>query len=208
MSRNAVVTRRARGLAARVGAFVVVLYRRLVSVYPPAPWRLAGPVAVAGSLRTGAVLLLGLYRETSTLHYGEIAATIGPVVRWMYVDDKRSLAGGREIWAVPKDGMTVRWRGGARTEVEAYDAAGSLLLRARWAAPRVRLPLPCVTPFVGTLGGTVRVAWLAGALRGGPVAIDLEVPERSPVAALKLAGRRPGVAGRLDVSATRPLRLR
>ena len=177
-------------------------------VYPPAPWRLAGPVAVAGSSRTGAVLLLGLYHETSTLHYGEIAATIGPVVRWMYVDDMRSLAGGREIWAVPKEGMTVRWRGGARTEVEAYDAAGALLLRARWAAPHVRLPLPCVTPCVGTLGGTVRVAWLAGALRGGPVTIDLEVPERSPVAALKLAGRRPGVAGRLDVSATRPLRLR
>ena len=176
--------------------------------YPPAPWRLAGPVAVAASLRTGAVLLLGLYRETSTLQYGEIAATIGPVVRWMYVDDERSLAGGREIWAVPKDRMTVRWRGGARTEVEAYDAAGALLLRARWAAPRVRLPLACATPFVGTLGGAVRVAWLAGTLRAGRVTIDLDVPERSPLAALKLAGRRPGLAGRLNVTATQPRRLR
>jgi hypothetical protein len=179
-----------------------------VPAYPPAPWRLAGPVAVVASLRTGAVLLLGLYRESSTLHYSEIAATIGPVVRWMYVDDERSLAGGREIWAVPKDHMTLQWHGGQRTEVEAYDAAGSLLLRARWAAPRVRLPLACAAPFVGTLGGTVRVAWLAGVLRAGPVTIDLEVPERSPLAALGFAGRRAGLAGRLNVTATRPRRLR
>jgi hypothetical protein len=177
-------------------------------MYPPPPWRLAGPVAVVASLRTGAMLLLGLYRERSTLRYGEIAATIGPVVRWMYVDDERSLAGGREIWAVPKEHMTLQWRGGARTEVEAYDAAGSLLLRARWAAPRVSLPLPCVTPFLGTLGGTVRVAWLAGALRAGPVTIDLEVPERSPLAALEFAGPRLGLAGRINVTATRPRQLR
>jgi hypothetical protein len=178
-----------------------------VPAYPPAPWHLAGPVAVVASLRTGAVLLLGLYRERSTLHYGEIAATIGPVVRCMYVDDERSLAGGREIWAVPKERMTLQWRGGERTEAEAYDAAGSLLVRARWAAPRVRLPLACLAPFVGTLGGTVRVAWLAGAMWAGPVTIDLDVPEQSPLAALEFAGRRPGLAGRVNLTATRPRRL-
>ncbi len=160
------------------------------------------------SLRTGAVLLLGLYREKSTLDYGEIAATIGPVVRWMYVDDERSLAGGREIWAVPKNRMTLQWHGAKRTEVEAYDATGSLLLRAGWGAPRVRLPLACVAPFIGTLGGTVRVAWLVGALRAGLVTIDVEVPARSPLAALELAGRRTGLAGHLNVTATRPRRLR
>jgi hypothetical protein len=193
-------------LTARPGA-VVPLASRPVPAYPPAPWRLAGPVAIVPSLRTGAVLLLGLYGERSTLRYGEIAATIGPVVRSMYVDDERSLAGGREMWAVPKERMTLRWRGGERTEAEAYDAAGSMLVRARWAGPRVRLPMPCLIPFVGTLGDTVRVAWLAGALRAGPVTIDLEVPEESPLAALGLAGRRPGLAGRIDVTATRPRRL-
>jgi hypothetical protein len=40
------------------------------------------------------------------------------------------------------------------------------------------------------------------------VTIDVEVPERSPLAALELAGRRTGLAGHLNVSATRPRRLR
>lgn len=177
-------------------------------VYPPAPWRLVGPVAIVASLRTRAMLLLGLYREGSTLHYAEVATAIVPVVRSMWVDDERSLAGGREIWAVPKERMTVTWSGGRHTEVDAYDATGSALLRARWTAARAELPLPCLAPFVGTLGGAVRVAWLAGALRAGPVTIDLDVPAGSPLAALGFAGRRPGLAGRLDVAATRPLRLR
>jgi hypothetical protein len=150
------------------------------------------------------MLLLGLYGEGSTLRYGEAAGTIGPVVRSIYVDDERSVAGGREIWALPKDRMTMRWRGGQRSEVEAYDPAGALLLRARWAAPRVRVPLAGAAPFLGTLGGEHRLAWLAGALLVGPVRITLDVPQRSPFAALGLAGRRAGIAGRLDVVATRP----
>jgi hypothetical protein len=170
--------------------------------YPPAPWRLAGQVAVVASPRTGAMLLLGLYGEGSTLRYGEIARTVGPVVRCMYVDDERSIAGGREIWSLPKQGMTLRWRGGRRHEVEAHDAAGALLLRARWAEPRVKLPLPALAPFLGTLAGRHRLGWLAGILLAGPVRIDLEAPDPSPFA--ELAGHRRGLAGRLDVIATRP----
>lgn len=176
--------------------------------YPPAPWRLAGRVAIVASPRIGASLLLGLYEDGSTLRYGEIAGMLGPVVRCMYVDDERSLAGGREIWAVPKERMTLRWRVGRRSEVEAFDAAGAPLLRTRWAAPRVRLPLPCATPFVGTLGGELKVAWLAGALLAGPVMVELEAPEGSPLRGLGFAGRRLGIAGRLNVVATRPRRLR
>jgi len=177
-------------------------------VYPPAPWRLAGRVALVASPRVGASLLLGLYEEGSTLRYGEIAGMLGPVVRCMYVDDERSRAGGREIWAVPKERMTLRWHAGRTSEVEAFDAAGTALLRAQWTAPRIRGPLPCATPFVGTLGGELKVAWLAGALWAGPVMVELEPPEGSPFHALGFAGRRPGIAGRLNVVATRPLRLR
>jgi hypothetical protein len=173
--------------------------------YPPAPWRLAGRVAAVASPRTGAVLVLGLYGDRSTLRYGEVAGMIGPVVRCIYVDEQRSVAGGREIWALPKERMSLRWRGGQRSEVEAWDSAGALLLRARWAAPRVRVPLAGVAPFLGSLGGMHRLAWLAGGLLAGPVRIELEVPTGSAFAALGLAGRRPGLAARLDVIATRPL---
>jgi hypothetical protein len=165
-------------------------------------------VAVVASARTGGALLLGLYGEGSTLRYSEVAAAIGPMVRCMYVDEERSAAGGREIWAVPKERMTLRWRGGERTEVDAYDSTGALLLRARWAAPRVRLPLVCAVPFVGTLGGQLRLAWLVGGSLCGPVRVELDVPEGSPVSALGLGRRQPGLAGRLNVIVTRPRILR
>jgi hypothetical protein len=179
-----------------------------VPSYPPAPWRLAGRVAIVASPRTASVLVLALYGQGSTLRYGEIAGLTGPVVRFMYVDDERSLAGGREIWAVPKAPMRVRWRSGDRTEVDARDADGRPLLRACWAAPRVRLPLPCVAPFVGTLGGELRVASLAGMIWAGPASVELDVPAASPLSALRLGERRLGLAGRLDVVATPPLHVR
>ena len=103
-----------------------------MTAYPPAPWRLAGRVAVVVSPRTRAMLLLALYGKGSTLRYGEVAEMIGSVVRCIYEDDDRS------------------------------------------------------------------------AMRRRPVRIELEVPERSPFASLDLAGRRAGLAGRLDVLATGP----
>jgi hypothetical protein len=165
-------------------------------------------VAIVAGPRKGSVLLLGLYGEGSTLRYGEIAGLTGPVVRYMYVDDARSLAGGREIWAVPKERMTLRWRSAKRTEVEARTADGRLLLRAGWARPRVRLPLPCLAPFVGTLDSKLRLASVAGLLWAGPVMVELEVPRGSPLSALRLAGQRIGLAGRLNAIATRPRDIR
>jgi hypothetical protein len=173
--------------------------------YPSPPWRLSGRVAVVPSPWTGALLFLGLYDQRSTLPYGEAVGMVGPVVRLMYVDDRRSIAGGREIWALPKEPMTLRWRGGQRTEVEAHDAAGVALLSARWTPPRIRLPLPAILPFLGTLGGAQRLACLAGGVLVGFARIDVDVPEDSAFAALGVTGRRLGLAGRLDVMATHPL---
>ncbi len=67
----------------------------------PAPLRLL-PIWPG---RTPAMLLLGLYGDGSTLRYGEVAGIVGPVltgarpgglVTSIWVDDERSLAGGRQ----------------------------------------------------------------------------------------------------------------
>jgi hypothetical protein len=128
--------------------------RRLV----PAPLRLL-PVWPGRAL---AIVLLGLYGEGSTLCYGEVAGIIGPVlagarpgglVTYIAVDDERSLAGGHELWGLPKQLATVRWQSGA---VEVRDPAGPPILYARWSPPRVHVPVPAAAPFIAARDGAVR----------------------------------------------------
>lgn len=156
------------------------------------------------------MLVLGLYGEGSTLRYGEVAGLVGPVlvagrpgglVTSIWVDDERSMSGGRAVWALPKERATLVWRGGRRVAVEARDVTGALIVRAAWRQPRLRTPMPVAAPFVGALGAVVRWAWLRGTLRIAPAVIDLEVPPDSRLAHLGLAGHRIGLVGRLDVLA-------
>ena len=172
----------------------------------PAPLRLL-PASPGRAL---AMLLVGVYGEGSTLRYGEVAGVTGPVlaggrlgglVTSIWVDDERSLAGGREVWGLPKQLATLRWRPGA---VEVRDTAGAPIVYAGWREPRVHVPVPAVAPFIGVLDGAVRRAWLTGSLRLAPTAIELDIPASSPLAPLALAGRRLGLTGRLDVKATAP----
>lgn len=172
----------------------------------PAPLRLL-PVWPGRAL---AMLLVGVYGEGSTLRYGEVAGVAGPVlagarpgglVTSIWVDDERSLAAGREVWGLPKQLATLRWRPGA---VEVRDAAGAPIVHARWREPRVHVPVPALAPFIAVLDGTVRRAWLAGSLHLAPTVIELDIPAGSPLAPLALAGRRLGLTGRLDVRVAAP----
>jgi hypothetical protein len=172
----------------------------------PAPLRLLP--ALPG--RALAMLLLGLYGEGSTLRYGELAGVVGRVlagdrpgglVTSIWVDDERSQAGGRALWALPKQLATLRWRPGS---VEVRDAAGAPIVHARWREPRVHVPVPAAAPFIGVLDGAVRRAWLAGAVQVAPTRVELDVPAGSPLEPLGLGGRRIGLTGRLKVRATAP----
>ncbi|MGG6267356.1 acetoacetate decarboxylase family protein [Leptolyngbya sp. AN03gr2] len=69
-------------------------------------------------------LFLGKYEAGSTLTYGELIAVpglvryggrIGGWVSHIYVDDESSIAGGREIWGLPKENAQFLWQseGGA-----------------------------------------------------------------------------------------------
>ena len=172
----------------------------------PAPLRLLP----AWPGRALAMLLVGLYGEGSTLRYGELAAIVGPVlagtrpgglVTSIWVDDERSLAGGRALWGLPKQLATLRWRPGA---LDVRDTAGAPIAHAHWREPRVHVPVPAAAPFVAVRDGAVRRAWLAGTMHLAPTAIKLDIPTGSPLAPLALGGRRIGLTGRLDIRATAP----
>lgn len=145
--------------------------------FPPQPWRLAGeawllawrvreaelsapwpagfhPLRLGGRLLVGAVW--AIYRPGGDLAYQELA--IGVVGReglrpavtipWIWVDDPAALAGGRALWAIPKQigsfeahaaGPAARDAAGA--PIAALAEAGGVALPGRW-----RLPLPLVQP--------------------------------------------------------------
>jgi hypothetical protein len=126
---------------------------------------------------------------------------LGGLVTSIWVDDERSLAGGREVWGLPKQLATLRWRPGA---LELRDPAGAAIVHARWREPRVHVPVPALAPFIAVLDGAARGAWLAGRLHLAPTAIELDIPAGSPLAPFALARHRLGLTGRLDVRATAP----
>lgn len=142
-----------------VGLVPLAIARSLV----PAPARV---LAVAPGRAVG-VVLLGDYREGSTLRYGELAAMVGPTVAagrmggWvttMVVDDERSRRGGRDMWAVPKEMATFSWTKGRRTGCAVHAADGSPLARFEWTPPALRLPLPASSYFMGAAEGRIRRA--------------------------------------------------
>ena len=72
-------------------------------------------------------LVLGKYESGSTLTYGELIAIAGLVryggkigswISHIYVDNASSIAGGREIWGLPKEEAQFFWQpeGGANTD--------------------------------------------------------------------------------------------
>jgi acetoacetate decarboxylase len=190
-------------LAGRLLIAVAPVRLQAARALVPAPLRLLP----AWPGQAPAMLLLGLYGEGSTLRYGELAGAVGPVlagprpgglVTSIYVDDERSLAGGRELWGLPKQLATLRWRPGA---VAVHDAVGTPIAHARWKEPRLHAPVAAAAPFIGVLDGMMRRGWLAGTMRVAPTRIELDIPGSSPLAPLGLGGRRVGLAGRLDMRA-------
>ncbi|MEU7282871.1 acetoacetate decarboxylase family protein [Streptomyces sp. NPDC045431] len=103
-----------------------------MTAYPPEPWHLAGqmylslwlvprhalppdlppgarPVTVAGRGVAGVAWIV--YEQDSVLHYNELLAAVlvrdgarpRVTITDIWVDSPASLAGGRELWGIPKD---------------------------------------------------------------------------------------------------------
>jgi Acetoacetate decarboxylase (ADC) len=131
-----------------------------------------------------------------TLAYHELIVFTRPfVVSEIYVDDERSLAGGREIWNLPKELADFRVAPG-RFEVRRN---GELLLSARIRRRSGRLPLTIPTPAVGELDGHPVLAVGRAHIRVAPALVRL--------AGRYLTGTRLGLAGdALDLTMPAPLR--
>jgi acetoacetate decarboxylase len=150
-----------------------------VSRYPPAPWRLQGwgiatvglvnSAAAAAFVPAGAQLITvvpgktigGLFflsYEHGSLAYRELNVIAGLIrvgtrfaflLPRLYVDSAASLAGGRAIWAVPKEFATFEIDAAAgATSIDVRQSAQSIC-RLRCTVPRAGLRLPIPLPSFG-----------------------------------------------------------
>lgn len=183
--------------------------------YPPAPWTLCGDAlqtlqivdrARARSLvpselkaipilpgKALAGIFLASYGPGSVLEYHELIVAVAAhgSGRWgfwiihIYVDDANSMAGGRDIWGLPKELAQFTWKKGAPNRVVVRQ--GERLLcsleygRQRWLW-RQRVPFPCFSVLEG------KQFFFQGAMdaRLGLASGRLHVPDESPFAALGL----------------------
>jgi hypothetical protein len=133
--------------------------------HPPAPWRLHGELLLIPTGLTSG-LLLASYTGGTLAYHELIVFRTGLVISHIYVDDERSLSGGREIWRLPKAlaQFTVsRRRFTARRD-------GELLVDARIRRRPGALQLPLLAPVVGRRALAVG----HGRLRGAPALVTLE----------------------------------
>lgn len=183
------------------------------------------PLQVAGRVCVAAAFVD--YQAGSVLTYRELLAGVmvrhtgsgrtGLKVEHIWVDDARSLRGGRELWGVPKELARFEFDAqapGGGFSAKAWDAHGNLLLSGRYGSGvglpglgRTRVALSGLNRLRGEVHGSL------GKLDTTPrlVRARIEVPSGSPLAALGIAERGPMVSVhlkdfRISLPAAKPVR--
>jgi acetoacetate decarboxylase len=207
--------------------------------YPPPPWRLGGwGIATVGLLASAAAAefvpegaqlvtvlpgktvggMFFLAYEFGSLVYRElnvvaglvrVGARLAFVLPRLYVDSPASLAGGREIWAVPKELATFEiGQLDGETSIDVAQGARRICcLRSRGSGPRLCLPLPL--PSLGVRDETF--AFFTARLRAAfsLANVDVTLGPGSEFAALGLERPRFGVrCDDLTLAVPAPLAIR
>ena len=196
-----------------------------MSLYPPQPWNLTADARVsiwrvpAADLPTVAAEPLVIaghasvftawidYTPPGQLAYHELLAAVAVKGRRVscsiteiWVDSEASLAGGRELWAIPKDLATLNFTGGrtfTATAATTEDWIATAAFRRRAGLP-VRLP----TSFevVQERDGLLRTP-VGAKIRPRPASADWSFNPEGPLG--YLAGRRPVTSLELPASELR-----
>ncbi|MBW4620995.1 MAG: acetoacetate decarboxylase family protein [Cyanosarcina radialis HA8281-LM2] len=160
---------------------------------------------------------LSAYSSGSVLEYSELiviagvvsyAGKLGAWISHIYVDNPNSVAGGREIWGLPKELAQFTWQ----QEEDGWEASASLssqeLCRLSYSQTRFSWPLPFKGTVFSTLG--TDILCFPGQLKShlGLVRSNLTVPPQSSFAGLNLG--QPWLTvycDRLDLTVNAPTRV-
>jgi hypothetical protein len=109
---------------------------------------------------------------------------VGFWISHIYVDSSLSIAGGREIWKLPKQPASFVWNADSR-EVIVTD--GSLTLcRVKWATRMARLRAPVLAPVLTEGSAGFRTFWFRGTCRLVACRAEITADAQSPVTELGL----------------------
>ncbi|MBD3881991.1 acetoacetate decarboxylase family protein [Phormidium tenue FACHB-886] len=154
-----------------------------LNIVPVLPGKTAGGI-YAAAYGTGSTLLYNELIVAAALvqHAGRIGAWISHI----YVDNADSVAGGREIWGLPKENAQFSWEMGDRPSVQVRQGEQLLChLSRQWAVPgwQQAFTVPVFSLLNQQLiqfnGQTDFKFYLAG--------VEVQIPSGSPLAQLKMA---------------------
>jgi acetoacetate decarboxylase len=176
----------------------------------PSPLRVV-PVAPG---RTLGGFFCARYTDGSTLQYHELAVSpaltrvgfrAGFWISHIYVDSAQSMRGGREIWSLPKQLATFRWRAG---EIEVCDGPRRLC-SVRWAPRRQEIPAPLFVPVLSLEGSCVYRFSVHGYLTAVPCRGLVTINPGAPFARFGFQGRsrvvQSTLRARIDAPRSLPL---
>lgn len=180
-------------------------------MYPSAPWHMHGQLWLSLFRARGTTYGVGLvrYEDPSPLTYSEllVARTVKEPVRavsisQIWVDSAASVAGGRELWAIPKElcdfEFASRTTGPATSATWTAALGEQPIVSARFrdvSGLAVRLPFSGATWQPGIDGGPDRTAALTGSARTLPCLGSWSFAPDGPLG--WLAGARPLFSARM-----------
>lgn len=106
-------------------------------------------------------IYISTYQSGSSLQYNELIVISGFVsysgqwggwISHIYVDDENSVAGGREIWGLPKELAEFQWEGCHSVTVS---QGKNILCRLTYTQPSLSLPLSLTVPGFGYQQGRI-----------------------------------------------------
>lgn len=144
--------------------------------------------------KTLGVVYVSSYKSGSVLEYNELiiapafvnySGKFGGWVSHIYVDNPDSVAGGQEIWGLPKEIAHFTWVRGDRSNVTVRQGERQLCSLS-YSQPSFGLPLPLGGKALSTLGSDLLLFNSKFESRLGLISSELEVTPDSPFASLNL----------------------
>lgn len=163
--------------------------------------------------RTVGALYLASYEAGSSLRYHELivapaavrhGALLGGWISHIYVDSHASVAGGREIWALPKQIAQFQWEADAQGGQVTVTQGAQVLCSLRATAPGPGVRAPIYAPVLSSINDRLIKFRGTGSTRLSIGHGEIDIPRSSALAPFEFASGRQLLLNALDLKMSAP----